>query len=87
MSQLPAQQAVTQTRHAIPHWHDLLCAPIKTDPPVSDDFMSCGADVSWLSVYPAEAEVLYPPLTYLRYVKSTPIESSQGVVVDARPSF
>ena len=42
---------------------------------------------SWLSVYPAEAEVLYPPLTYLRYVKSTPIKNSQGVVVDVRPSF
>ena len=54
---------------------------------VSDDFMSCGADVSWLSVYPAEAEVLYPPLTYLRYVKTTPIKNSQGVVVDVRPSF
>ena len=46
-----------------------------------------GADVSWLSVYPAEAEVLYPPLTYLRYVKTTPIKNSQGVVVDVRPSF
>ena len=32
------------------------------------DFTSRGADVSFLSVYPAEKEALYPPLTYLRSV-------------------
>jgi hypothetical protein len=32
----------------------------------SNDLMSCGADISWLSMYPAEKEVLFPPLTYLR---------------------
>jgi hypothetical protein len=52
-----------------------------------DDFMSCGADISWLSVYPTEAEVLFPPLTYLKYVKMTPIENSDGFVVTVRPSF
>jgi hypothetical protein len=54
---------------------------------VSDSFMSCGADVSWLSVYPAEKEILYPPLTYLEYVGTTPILNSSGVVVDVKPSF
>jgi hypothetical protein len=29
------------------------------------DFMSCGADISWLSMYPEEKEWLFPPLTYL----------------------
>ena len=33
---------------------------------VAKDFMVIGADVQWLSAFPAEAEVLYPPLTYLR---------------------
>ena len=34
------------------------------------DFTSRGADISFLSVYPAEKEALYPPLTYLRAVKT-----------------
>jgi hypothetical protein len=29
-------------------------------------FMSRGADLAWLSAFPDEAEVLYPPLTYLK---------------------
>ena len=33
---------------------------------VVPDFMALGADLQWLSVFPGEAEVLYPPLTYLR---------------------
>jgi hypothetical protein len=33
---------------------------------VTLDFMSRGADIAFLSVYESEAEVLYPPLTYLR---------------------
>ena len=28
--------------------------------------MDRGADISWLSAFPGEAECLYPPLTYLR---------------------
>ena len=31
--------------------------------------MNRGADIAFLSVYPAEQEILYPPLTYLRCVK------------------
>jgi hypothetical protein len=54
---------------------------------ISDDFMSCGADVSWVSVYPSENEVLYPPLTFLKYDGTTPILNSSGMVVDVKPSF
>jgi hypothetical protein len=50
-------------------------------------FMDFGASISWLSVYPKEKEILYPPLTYLKYVKTTPIEGSDGVVVDVLPVF
>jgi len=32
---------------------------------LAKDFMVIGADVQWLSAFPEEAEVLYPPLTYL----------------------
>jgi hypothetical protein len=53
----------------------------------SGDFMSCGADVSWASVYPSENEVLYPPLTFLKYDGATPILNSSGMVVDVKPSF
>ena len=45
---------------------------------VSQDFMSTGADVQWFSAFPQEAEVLYPPLTYLR-----PTGRSQTVEVTA----
>jgi len=34
------------------------------------DFTSRGADIAFLSVYPGEQEALYPPLTYLRSVKT-----------------
>jgi hypothetical protein len=29
-------------------------------------YMNCGGSISWLSVYPAEEEYLYPPFTYLQ---------------------
>jgi len=38
---------------------------------VTPNFMSRGADISWLSVFPDEAETLYPPLTYLRPLSKT----------------
>jgi hypothetical protein len=37
------------------------------------DFMSRGADISFLSVYPGEAETLFPPLTFLRPIGSAQI--------------
>ena len=33
---------------------------------VAPNFMSCGAELKWLSVFPGEAEVLFPPHTYLQ---------------------
>ena len=30
------------------------------------DFMSAGAELAWLSAFPKEDEVLYPPLTFLK---------------------
>ena len=46
-----------------------------------DSHMSCGADISWLSMYPEEKEVLFPPLTYLRVVKKTKKGGKTVVVV------
>ena len=31
----------------------------------TSSFMARGADLTWLSAFPAECEKLYPPLTYL----------------------
>ena len=33
---------------------------------IPGSFMSVGADLQWLSAFPGEAEILYPPLTYLK---------------------
>lgn len=55
----------------------------------SSSFMSQGADISFLSVYPEEKEVLYPPLTYLRPI-SAQIENIGGVdmlVAHVEPIF
>jgi hypothetical protein len=45
-----------------------------------DNFMQYGADLQWLSAFPGEAEVLYPPLTYLQPTNREPqvIELSSG---------
>ena len=32
----------------------------------TDSFIKCGADISYLSAFPAEQEFLYPPLTFLK---------------------
>lgn len=58
---------------------------------VSNSFMSHGADISFLSVYPHEKEVVYPPLTYLRPIRIT--EETIGIggivykVVEVEPIF
>ena len=38
---------------------------------VVPDFLSVGADLQWLSAFPSEAEILFPPLTYLKPSGST----------------
>ena len=53
------------------------------------NFMSRGADISWLSVFPDEKETLYPPLTYLRFL-GTSTESVDGKamrVTTVEPQF
>jgi hypothetical protein len=35
------------------------------------NFLNCGVDISFLSMFPLEQEFLYPPLTYLEYTGET----------------
>lgn len=50
-------------------------------------FMQQGSDISWLSLYPHEKEILYPPLTYLRVTRKFRITDSEGFVVVVEPSI
>jgi hypothetical protein len=50
-----------------------------------DNVMSAGSDIAWLSLYPSEAEVLFPPLTYLKPIRKCRIVNHAGVVVVVRP--
>lgn len=52
------------------------------------NFMQYGAELQWLSAFPAEAEVLYPPLTYLQptgRVERLSIGQSNFTVVEVEP--
>lgn len=56
---------------------------IKIDSP-----MDMGADISWLSLFPEEREILYPPLTFLQPVRTQPIRDvPNGRLVTVKPSF
>ena len=48
--------------------------------------MDCGADIGWLSMYPEEKEVLFPPLTYLRPV-GEPVLEDGCTVITVQPRF
>ena len=48
--------------------------------------MDCGADIHWLSTYPEEREVLFPPLTYLEPVGDPAFEHG-CTVVTVQPRF
>ena len=58
-----------------------------------DSPMDLGAKIDWCSAFPGEAEVLYPPLAFLKPIFKQPImgadgnKSSEGVVVTVKPSF
>jgi hypothetical protein len=52
---------------------------------VPTSFMERGSDISWLSLYPGEKEVLYPPLTYLETIRKRRIKNCKGWVIDVRP--
>ena len=57
---------------------------------VSSNYLSDGADIAWISMYPTEAEILYPPLTYLQVkpgTGKTPIKGTAGYVIEVEPVF
>lgn len=51
------------------------------------DFMSRGADISFLSVYPGESETLFPPLTFLRPIarETLMIDGKEYLMVRCEP--
>lgn len=51
------------------------------------DFMSRGADITFLSVYPGESETLFPPLTFLRPIarETVAIKGKQYLLVRCEP--
>ena len=56
----------------------------------TDNFMKRGANLTFLSAFPGEAEYLFPPLTYLK-PKGAPqtllVDAAAFVVVDVEPVF
>ena len=55
----------------------------------TENFMSRGADISFLSVYPDEKEALYPPLTYLSAskIRVEVIDGVKYIIVTVKPTF
>jgi hypothetical protein len=50
--------------------------------------MELGADIKWLSLFPGESEILYPPLTFLKPMFEQRIKNlKQGTVITLKPSF
>ena len=52
------------------------------------NFMQFGAELQWLSAFPSEAEVLFPPLTYLQptgRVERTSVGTANFTVVEVEP--
>ena len=59
---------------------------------VPKNFMAMGADLAWLSVFPKEAEVLFPPLTYLQPTGRTKVVEVRSkklsfTILEVEPSF
>jgi hypothetical protein len=54
---------------------------------VSTSWTNRGCDIKWLSLYPDEAEVLYPPLTYLKPISKSRINGTGGYLVEVQPEF
>ena len=51
-------------------------------------FMQLGAEMQWLSAFPSEAEICYPPLTYLKptgRVQTVRVEDRQFDVIEVEP--
>ena len=51
----------------------------------SSDFMSCGVDICFLSMFPNENEFLYPPLTYLK--PRARVTRGNKTIILLEPSF
>ena len=55
----------------------------------TEDFMTRGADISFLSAFPGEAEYLFPPLTYLSPVpggiQTLEVDDAVYTIVDVKP--
>ena len=52
----------------------------------SSGFHDRGADISWLSAFPGEKEVLFPPLTYLKPTGRAEVVG-QCTVVEVTPTL
>ena len=55
---------------------------------LSDDFMSRGPQVGFLSAFPSEEEFLFPPLTYLKPVgepQELRVDDATFTVIDVTP--
>ena len=53
-----------------------------------DNFMQMGADLQWVSCFPAEAEVVFPPLTYLQptgRTQTVTLQDKTFKIVEVRP--
>jgi hypothetical protein len=57
---------------------------------ITDNDLQRGADLQWLSAFPSEAEVLYPPLTFLQptgRMQEIEVEAHRFTVVEVRPTL
>ena len=64
------------------------CTPLTLVRIKVDSPMEQGADVSWVSLYPGEAEHLYPPLTFVKPLFVQDIKDvDKGRVVTVKPCF
>ena len=50
---------------------------------VVPDFLQLGADLQWLSAFPGEDEILYPPLTFLK--PTGKVEQVSASDIDGEP--
>ena len=58
---------------------------------ITENNLQRGADLQWLSAFPSEAEVLYPPLTFLQQtgpdrVQVIEVKGHRFKVVEVRPT-
>ena len=57
---------------------------------VTDNNLSRGPDLKWVSLFPGESETLFPPLTYIQPTGKTQVlvhAGCQATVVEVRPTL